>query len=112
MKIMKTIYSLLIILGLSNFAKLAKADEQATDDMLNSSPLAIDGDWQRPVQRRKRPASNAQLIKRARKKNIRKNVKVIANHIEKIEISPDKVETILQQEDKNLEHNLNAAFNE
>jgi len=99
-----------LILTLAFSATVTIANE-STGNVVNSAPISIDGAWDKPAPKRKqRPLSNAQIIKRARKKNTRRNVVVLAKQIEVMEVSPEKVENIMVQEDQKLANDLNAAF--
>ena len=109
---MKTIVKVCLVLSFALTSQISTAN-QSTGNVVNSAPLSIDGSWDRPTtQKRKRPLSNAQIIKQARKKNTRRNVKMLAKQIEVMEIAPEKVGEIMKDEDQKLADELNSAFNE
>jgi len=80
-----------------------------TETVLNSEKIDIDGEWKTPAAPPKK-LSNAQLIKRARKKSTRHNIQQISKEIEQIQVSTEQIEDILNKEDKRLQNGVDAAF--
>ncbi len=80
-----------------------------TEMVLNSQKIDIDGNWKTHAPK-PRKLTNSQLIKQARKKSTRNNIKQISKEIEQIQVSTEQIEDILKKEDARLTNGVDAAF--
>ena len=70
-----------------------------SESVLNSEPIAIGHELKRWMPR-KRKLTNSQLIRNARKRSTRQNIKLISKEIEQIEVTTGLSDEMLKKEDK------------